>query len=154
MAEKAALARTHRYYLVPIKIQSLAGATVISWLWSGLKYSCLITLLALPCMVLYGALFPWPAADAALRNRTDTKILVGVSYQSRLNGTASYSRKAHTYAVFPTSLKTFTVIKENSSVHTDETPFGLVYVLVMYLVAAAGTWWFWLRPDKQDRRAH
>lgn len=110
-----------------------------------LKWACPLMALALPGVIAFGLMVPWPAAQTALGPTTArSAVLVGWSYRVRSNGTDTHERREQTYAVMPTA-RTVTVIQENGKVRTEEDAHGLWSLLATYALACLGTWWFWFR---------
>lgn len=114
-----------------------------------LKFVCPLFLVVLPCVMAFGLISPWPVAVKALGSGSSSgALLIGASYESRFSGNTSYEKREQTYALLP-GLKTVTVIQENGEVRIEEDPHGLFSAIAIYALLGIGTWWFWLRPNKQ-----
>jgi hypothetical protein len=105
-------------------------------------------LLLLPIVVLYGHLFPWPTASAALSNYPSAiHILIGQSSSySSVGGTERRSEEK-TYLIFGDGVdgsKTVTVTSDSThGIHSEETDGGLLVYTLFYISLIIISWFAW-----------
>ena len=111
--------------------------------------------IGLPVLVLYGAVVPWRVADDALAEyRGFPKLLIGASYRWRSTNGHDFEKISRTYLILPHSLSipaAVTVVSTNGAVEVAAKPASGSGIVLAYVLALCGTWWFWLRPSRQRR---
>ena len=111
-------------------------------------------MLLFPLMALYGFLYPWPQAKAALsKYQGEMVLLSGMRFQY----SGSYEKRSNTYLI----IKANPIASETVSVTTDSNGLyevtqdegGLLSILFLYASLIFSFWWFWIRKSNKTERS-
>ena len=114
------------------------------------KYGALALLILMPALALYGSMNPWKPAETILKAyNQQTPILVGISYKANYTLTDTTKRTSRSYILFPmvfSQPKVITIAQVNEQEPVaSESPYGIMLLLVCYIVCILITWKFWFQ---------
>jgi hypothetical protein len=127
-----------------------------------LKHAVTGYLVAVPVVVLFGLLFPWPAGQQALSRYPDqTPIMITYFSHSKVWRNARsgvwVTRKNETrsYVLFPSVFNNPRIVTvsrtgdNEPTVSESSAPLTLVAMAGLFAFAAFGAWYFWIRSPRQ-----
>ncbi|MBC3832529.1 hypothetical protein H8K33_13560 [Undibacterium amnicola] len=118
------------------------------------KYLSPVVLLLLPLMALYGFLYPWPEAKAALSKYHGEMVFLS-GMKSEYSG--SYEKRSNTYLIIkadPISSETVTVTTDSNGMYeVTQEDGGLLSILFLYAAMIFSLWWFWIKKRNITERS-